>query len=302
MARTSLLTDVERIVDDISDGDVVAIGGFLTSHKPMAVVREIVRQGRTDLTIVAPPTSLETDLLVATGCARTVVAPYVGAESIASIAPWFRYRAESGDITVKETDGGMIIAALEAAERNLPFMPWRGGVGTAIPELNEDVVVFEDPVRGEPLVAVPAIEPDVALLHCARADAYGNVQAVGDTFADGLIARAAKTTYVQVEEIISTAAVRRAPERTIASYGNVDGIVEAPFGSHPFSCEGYYLADTEQLESYVSAATAAIDGDPDVWEQHLQEHVTGVSNHEAYVDQLGTTRRIALGEYGGEHA
>lgn len=194
MKRKNLLTDVDTVVDNISDGDTVAIGGFLTSHKPMAFVREIVRHDLSDLTVVAPPTSLETDLLIATDCVDTVLAPYVGAEGIAAIAPWFRARAEAGELTVEETDGGMIIAALEAAERNLPFMPWRGGVGTAIPERNDDVVVFDDPIEGDPLVAVPAVDPDVALLHLAHADTHGNVQAVGDTFADGLIARAAAET------------------------------------------------------------------------------------------------------------
>lgn len=299
MKRKSLLTDVESIVAEVSDGDTLALGGFLTSHQPMAIIREIVRQNLSGLTIVAPPTSLETDLLIATNCADTVLAPYVGAEGIASIAPWFRHRAESGDLTVKESDGGMIVAALEAAERNLPFMPWRGGVGTAIPERNEDVKVFNDPLEGEPLIAVPAVEPDIALLHLARSDRYGNVQAVGDTFADGLIARAAKKTFVQVEEVVSTNEIRRAPEKTVASFGNVDGVVEAPWGAHPFSCTGHYLADTDQLEAYVAAATEAINGDQDDWNAHLERYVYEPENHAGYVDQLGTTRRKMLREYGG---
>jgi glutaconate CoA-transferase subunit A len=302
MARTTLLTDVASVVDTISDGDVIAIGGFLTSHKPMAFVREIVRRGFSGLTVVAPPTSLETDLLVATGCVDTVLAPYVGAEGIASIAPWFRHRAELGEILVKESDGGLIIAALEAAERNLPFMPWRGGVGTSIPELNDDVVVFEDPIAGEPLVAVPAVEPDVALLHAAHADEYGNVQTVGDTFADALIARAARRTYVQVEAVIATDEVRRNPDRTLVSFGNVDGVVEAPWGAHPFSCEGYYLADTDQLERYVAAATAAIEGDPADWDAHLNEYVNGPASHFEYVDRIGSAHLASLREFGGVEA
>lgn len=299
MSRADLLTGVDDAVDEIDDGDTIAIGGFLTSHKPMAIVREIVRRGVSGLTVVAPPTSLETDLLIATNCADAVLAPYVGAEGIAAIAPWFRHRSESGDLTVEETDGGMIVAALEAAERNLPFMPWRGGVGTAIPDRNDDVEVFEDPIGGEPLVAVPAVEPDVALLHLARGDAHGNVQAVGDTFADGLIARASERTYVQVEEIVSTEEIRRSPEKTVASFGNVDGVVEVPWGAHPFSCEGYYLADTDRLETYVAAARNAIDGDRSEWEAHLDTYVYGPGSHDEYVDRLGTAHRRSLREYGG---
>ncbi len=299
MTRRSLLTDIDAIVDELDDGDTLAIGGFLTSHQPMALVREVVRRNLSGLTVVAPPTSLETDLLIGTNCVDTVLAPYVGAEGIASIAPWFRQRAESGDITVKESDGGMIVAALEAAERNLPFMPWRGGVGTAIPDRNEDVEVFKDPLNGEPLVAVPAVEPDVAFLHLAQSDRYGNVQAIGDTFADGLIARAANRTYVQVEEVVATDEIRRAPEKTVASFGNVDGVVEAPWGAHPFSCTGHYLADTDRLERYVAAATDAVDGDQSDWKAYLDDCVYGHDSHAEYVDQLGTARRKGLREYGG---
>lgn len=298
MSRKNVLTDIDTVVDEIDDGDILAIGGFLTSHQPMAIVRELVRRGCKELTIVAPPTSLETDLLIATGCADTVLAPYVGAEGIASIAPWFRHRAETEDITVKESDGGMIIAALEAAERNLPFMPWRGGVGTAIPERNDDIVVFEDPLEGEPLVGVPAVEPDVAILHLSRGDRYGNVQAVGDTFADGLIARAANRTFVQVEGIVATDDIRRTPEQTVASHGNVDGIVEAPWGAHPFSCEGHYLADTANLEQYVEAATEAVSGDDTMWEDYLSKNVYGPTDHASYVDRLGTAHLSSLREYG----
>lgn len=298
MSRDNLLADVETVVDTIDDGSTIAIGGFLTAHKPMAIIREIVRRELSGLKIVAPPTSLETDLLIATGCADTVHAPYVGAEGIAAIAPWFRHRAENGDLEVEETDGGMVLAALEAAERNLPFMPWRGGVGTDIPRRNSAVRVFEDPIDGQPLVAVPAVEPDVALLHLPRGDRHGNVQAIGDTFADGLIARAAQRTFVQVEEVIAPEEVRRRPERTVASVGNVDAVVETPWGSHPFSCEGHYLADTRQLESYVDAATAAIAGDRDGWESYLSDHVDGPATHASYVDNIGTARRTSLREYG----
>lgn len=302
MSRERLLTDVASAVEAVGDGDTVAIGGFLTSHKPMAVVRDLVREGRSGLTVVAPPTSLETDLLVAAGCVDTVIAPYVGAEHIAPIAPWFRRRVEAGAVEVGETDGGMVVAALEAAERNLPFMPWRGGVGTSIPDLNDVVEVFEDPLEGEQLIAVPAIEPDVALLHTARSDPFGNVQAMGDTFADGLIARAARRTFVQVEEVVAPEAVRQRPERTLAGPGNVDGVIEARWGAHPFSCQGHYLADEPFLAEYVEAAGAALDGDDADWEAFLDTYVRGPASQAEYVETVGVDRLAGLTEYGGETA
>lgn len=296
MTRKSLVTDVSSAVDRISNGDTLGIGGILTSHKPMACIREIVRRGISDLTVVVPPTSLETDLLIASGCVDTVIAPYVGAETVAPIAPWFRREVERDRITVKESDAGMILAALEAADRNLPFMPWRGGVGTDIPSLNEDLVVFTDPIEEERLVAVPAIEPDVGLLHLPRADKFGNVQAVGDTLVSALLARASKTTYVQVEEFVANEEVRRTPELTVASFGAVDGVIEVPWGAHPFSCQGYYHADREFLEEYVSAAD---HGDDDrTWESFFARYVTDPNSHGEYLESVGLDHLTGLSEYG----
>lgn len=298
MKRESLLTEIENVVDAIDDGDTVAIGGFLTSHKPMACIRELIRRNISNLTVISPPTSLETDLLIAEGCVDRVITPYVGAEAISSIAPWFRHRAEHDQISVVECDGGMVVTALEAAKRNLPFMPWRGGVGTDIPTLNDELAVFEDPIEGQTLVAVPAIEPNVALLHCPMADMFGNVQSYGDTFSDSLIIRASEESFVQVEEVIANDEVRRNSHRTLASSRNVDGIIEAPYGSHPFSCEGYYTPDRSWLEEYVESANQAIDGDGDRWTTFLDKYVHGPSNHFDYLDCIGFEQLTTLHEYG----
>ncbi|MGH3267246.1 MAG: CoA transferase subunit A, partial [Trebonia sp.] len=150
----------------INDGDTVIIGGFGTVNHPMVVVRELIRRGVKDLTVVGAATAgLEVDLLIGAGCVRKVVAPYVGAELFAPIGHCYRRAAESGDIEVYETTEYLLYSQLEAAARGLGFMPWRGGVGTSLPTLNPDYVEFNDPINGEPYLAAPALHADWAILH-----------------------------------------------------------------------------------------------------------------------------------------
>ena len=236
----------ERALDQwLASGMCVALGGLATSCHAMIAVRHIVRRGLTDLTIVGSAVGgLDVDLLIGAGCVKKVICPYVGAEALAPIGPFFRAAAERGEIDVWECDEGQYYAGLQAAGMMLPFLPCRGGVGTSFPEMNPELKVFADPVRGQTLIAVPAIEPDVALLHAATADAFGNVQFVGTGYADRLLWRAANKTLVQVERLVSNEEIRRAPERTALL---ADGIVRAPFGAHPFSSPGFYLEDRAHI-------------------------------------------------------
>ena len=169
----------ERIIDEVeaaswlADGMTIAIG----QPTPMALVRQIIKRGIKNLTIVDAGFSL--DLLVGAGCVRKVVSYYAGGGFGNPVMPAFRRAAERGEIEVWECEEGILCAGLQAAAQMLPFLPWRGGVGTSLPEVNPELQVFKDPINGESLLAVPPIKPDVTILHAATADAYGNVQHYG---------------------------------------------------------------------------------------------------------------------------
>ena len=224
----------------------------------MISVRHIIRRGLRNLTVVGSAVGgLDVDLLIGAGCVRKVISPYVGAEALASIGPFYRAAAERGEIEVWECDEGQYYAGLQAAGQMLPFMPTRGGVGTSYPEVNPDLKLFTDPVHGQTLLAVPAIEPDLALLHAAQADAYGNVQFVGTGYADRLLWRAATRTLVQVEKVVSNEEIRRAPERTALL---AHGVVRAPFGAHPFSSPGFYLEDRPHIALLVIPMVTDVAG------------------------------------------
>jgi len=286
----------ERVIDEadaatwIERGMTIAIG----QPTPMALVRNIIRRGVKDLTVVDAGFSL--DLLIAAGCVRKVVSYYAGGGFGNPVTPAFRHAAERGAIEVWECEEGILCAGLQAAAQALPFLPWRGGVGTSLPEVNSDLKIFKDPLRGETLIAVPPIKPDVAILHAAHADAYGNVQHIGGPgWIDLFMYRAADRTIVQVEKIISNEEVRAEPWKT--TIPAADAIVRTPFGAHPFYSRGYYVQDNDHLREYSDAAAAMVRGDPQSLAVYLDRYCREPATHADYLERIGIKRLLALHEY-----
>src|SRR5215813_7610822 len=287
----------QRIIDEVTaaswvqDDMTIAIG----SPAPMALLRQIIRRGVKNLTIVDSGVTL--DLLIAAGCARKVVSYHAGGGFGVPVAPAFRRAVERGEIEVWECEEGILTTGLRAAAQALPFLPWRGGVGTSLPEVNPDLKVIQDPIRGETLIAVPPITPDIALLHAATADAYGNVQHVGGPgWLDLFLYRAADRTIVQVERVISNEEVRaNAWATTIAG---ADAIVRAPYGAHPFYSRGFYLQDNDHLRMYLEAATAAAqENRPEALAYYLTHYCQEPATHGDYLERVGIKRLLSLYEY-----
>jgi glutaconate CoA-transferase, subunit A len=286
----------ERILDEvraaswIEEGMTIAIG----QPTPMALVRQLIRRGVKNLTIVDAGFSL--DLLVAAGCVRKVMSYYAGGGFGNPVMPAFRHAAEAGEIEVWECEEGILCAGLQAAAQMLPFMPWRGGVGTSLPEVNPDLKLFKDPIKGESLLAVPPIKPDVTILHAATADAYGNVQHYGGPgWIDLFMYRAADRTIIQVERIISNEQVRADPWKT--TIPAADAIVRAPFGAHPFYSRGFYVQDNEHLREYSSASGDLVSGRPERIAQYLDRYCRRPATHANYLEQIGIQRLLSLHEY-----
>lgn len=296
IARQAITTTPQEALVLVQDGITLAIGGFNTAGKPMALVREIVRRGHKNLTVVAPPSTLDVDLLVATGCVKTLITPSVSVEVLAPIGPFYRRAVQDGAIEIKETDAGLLVTALKAARQGLPFLPWLGGVGTSIPELNPDLKLFDCPITGQKLIAVPAIKPDVALLHAAQSDPYGNIQHLGNPFADALIAQASKAAIVQVERLIPNEEVRQRPEQTTILSIYTTAVVPLPYGAHPFFSPRFYIIDKEHIREYLSAADAFFAGNKDPFHRYLDRYVYGPRTHEEYLAAVGNERLASLKE------
>lgn len=298
LSRRSVVRQLDEVIaESVQDGMTVALGGFHTASRAMALVRSVVRAGRRNLTLIGSPATLDADLLIATGCVSAVMLPYVGVEGMYATAPFFRRAAESGSIRIREVDEGMVLTMFKAARQGLPFLPWKGGIGTAIPELNADLKLLEDPFGGKPVLAVPAVHADVVLIHAAQADPCGNVQHLGNSFGDALMASAAAACIVQVERLVPVSVTRQQPERTTIPAHMVSAVVPCPYGGHPFYSQQTYVMDRSHVRMYVQAAEALLKGGDAVpWNNYLQRFVYGPADHAAYLDAVGMRSLLALHE------
>jgi len=243
---------LSRAAARVTDGATIALGGGLCARLPMALVRELVRQGRRGLRVVGSAHSVDVDLLVAVGAVAVCEESYVGFEQDLGLAPAFRRGAESGTLTVRESSCVTVLAQLRAAEMGLPFLPVPGLRGTDLPSLHPEWGLVRCPFTGAELVAVPALAPDVALLHAPIGDAAGNLHLDQPYVLDERFAHASRLVVATVDRLVPTAEVVAAGVTVPAHV--VAAVAEVPFGAHPASCYPGYAYDREHLAEYVAAA------------------------------------------------
>lgn len=277
-------------------GDTIALGGIFNTSHPMTVVRELIRLGTGDLHVVGIANGLELDMLIAAGLVRRVTTPTISGDSVhPGAGPAFRRAAQRDEIEVSEVDEAIVEVALAAAAQRVPFAPWLGGLGTSLPEVSDDLVEISSPFDDRPLLAVRALPVDVAILHAGRSDLYGNVQPVGSGFGDKALARAAKLIFCTVERVVGNAEIRADPARTMIA--GADGIVQAPFGSHPFASPGFYLVDEPGLREYVAAAQAWYrEDDRGPLDAYFDQWLSGPEDHWDYLRRVGPERLWGLEE------
>ncbi len=288
--RTSAVLGEVEAGESIKSGMTIAIG----EPAPMGMLRCIVRNNVTDLTVVG--SGLALDYLVASGSVRKAITYYAGSPDIA-VTPAFRHAAEDGRLEVWECEEGILTSGLEAAGKGLPFMPWRGGIGTSLPEINTDLKLMRDPICDEVLIAVPAITIDIALLHASMSDCYGNVQHCrGTGWLDMFLYRAAKQVVVQVEKIVSNEEIRSKPWETTIS--NADAIVRMPYGAHPFYSRGYYVQDRKHVLLYLDSIKSACQGsDKAKMDNYFEKYCYRLKNHAEYLEVITISHLMSLDEY-----
>lgn len=266
----------------VTDGAVVALGGGLCARLPMALVRELVRQRRRGLHLVGSAHSIDVDLLIAAGAVTVCEESYVGFEQDLGLAPAFRRAAESGTVAVRESCCVSILTQLRAAEMGLPFLPVRGLKGTDILTLHPEYGTVACPFTGEELVALPALTPDVALIHAPIGDRQGNLHLDRPYVLDERFAHASRMVVATVDRLVETAEVAAAgvviPAHCVAA------VVEAPFGAHPSSCYPGYAYDRPHLAEYIAAAGSG----GDALQTYLDRYVT--VGEDAYRDLLDADR------------
>ena len=280
------LTTVEDAVARVKDGDHVAVGGCLFSRTPMALVREILRQRRTGLTLSRNLMCTEGEFLMVTGGVERVVTAWMSIGLPWGVSKILRHYVESGKVALEEWSHLALGLRFRAGAMGVPFLPALTMLGSDLMGVG-GMKTIEDPYSGETLAAVPALFPDVAILHVHRADRFGNGQIDGYPHMDADIARAASTVLVTTEEIIPEEETRRYPERTVIPGFAVDALVHVPFGSFPHECYALYEADYDHFGEY----TAAIDaqGTAAVVD-YLDRYVFGPPTFADYLDLFGGAR------------
>jgi len=276
----------------IHDGDYLAVGGFGADRIPTAAVHEIVRQGKQRLSFAGHTATHDFQILCAgnlTGrgqtLARVDIAYIVGLEA-RGLSPHARRVMESGTVEVCEWTNYALAVRLKAAAMGLPFLPARSMLGTDTFK-HSAARVINCPFTGETLVALPALYPDVAVIHVHESDRYGNCRIQGTTVADLDLARAAQRVIITCERLIPNSEIRRDPGRTAIPFYCVDAVCEVPFGSYPGNMPGEYFSDEEHLKKWLE-----VEEDLEQYKAFLDRHLFGTNGFHDYLNLCGGLERL----------
>jgi len=269
----------------VADGDHVALGGCTVSRTPMAMVWALVRAGRRDLTVSRSIVSTEGDVLLASGASAHVMTSWFSQGIVWGISKVMRRYTESKRARFEEWSHMSLGLRYRAGAMGLPFMPVRSMMGSDVAgRLRDQVRDMTCPYTGEPLLLLPALNPDVALIHVQRCDPYGNAQIDGLPFMDIDIAMAANRVILSTERIVSNDQIRRAPDHTKIPFFTVDAVVEAPFGSAPHECYGLY----EPFYAHMDAYAEQTNRDPEAGaKSYLDRFYHEPASWSEYLDRIG---------------
>jgi glutaconate CoA-transferase subunit A len=265
---------IDEVVATLEDGITLGIGGWGPRRKPMALVRAILRSDLKELTLVSWG-GADVGLLLRAGKVKRLVYAFVSLDSV-PLEPNFQRARQAGTIReVVELDEGMFQTGLSAAAQRLPFLPMRAGLGSDVLVNNPWIRTVTSPYAdGQELVAVPALELDVALVHMNRADQHGNATYLGpDPYFDDLFCMAAERAYVSCEQIVDTAGltVDTPVQRVLLNRMMVAGVVETPHGAHFTTC----TPDYERDERFQRAYAAAAGGTDEEWAAFEERFLSG---------------------------
>jgi glutaconate CoA-transferase subunit A len=290
--------DLAALVRHVRPGDCVAIGGGLSWREPMAALRELVRQGTGDLHLVGSAHGIDVDLLCGAGVVTQSAESYVGFEQDFGMAPNYRRACESGAVQVRDSCCYTLVQQLRAAIAGLPFLPLRSMRGTGIMGLHPEYKTMLCPFSGEELVLVPALSPDIAILHAQYGDPAGNLVIEGPPVADLLFTKAARQVIATVERLITAEEIRA--KGVTVPYFYVTALAEVPFGAHPTACYPFHAYDREHTALYYRLAS---EGAETFRAGYLDPFVFQCPTHAEYIQAIGgeaQIRRLAAWSEGPE--
>jgi glutaconate CoA-transferase subunit A len=291
--RASKLKSAEEAFAAVKNGMTISMTCTHYNSVPLAAMRQLIRQGTKDLTVIPTPSAgIAIDLLIAAKALKKSFVSYVGLETH-GLAPNFRRAVEAGEIEISEIDEATVIYGLRAAAGALPFAVVPAFYELhSLPKVNPDLFMkISDPFTGKPCFAMRPLKPDVAILHVQQCDEYGNARQLAGEHTEMLIAKAADHVIITTEEVIPYQTVTTDPSRTTVPGFLVNSVVRMPYGAHPGSCPVRYSQDDVHLAEYARLAREGRTS------EYIRKYVHECPDHAAYLDLVGAAHLLNLNIY-----
>ncbi|KMY68800.1 ketoacid-CoA transferase [Desulfocarbo indianensis] len=293
-----IMTAAQAVERFIPDGAQIALGGFTVTRNPMAIAREIIRAGRKDLYLVCHSHGQAMDLLIGAGCVSRLEIAYGGTGRFAPTCIRFRQAVQKGTLKIEDYSNYQMSLRFLAGAMGLPFMATKSGLETDLVRKqgfdpaergqgkvpSKKLAIVENPFNGpgDRVILLPALTPDVALLHAQYVGEDGTVRIKGLGFADLEQARAADRVIVTCEDIVPREFIRLDPDQNSLPPFLVDAVVPLKWGAHPTACHYYYDYDPRHLKLYGDMAPS-----DDGFREYLEKWVLEPESHEDYLDRIG---------------
>ncbi len=275
-------TEAEAVSRFVKDGDYISFDFSSFTRGPLCLIREIIRQGRRNLWYCAKFTLMESTLLAAASAVSKIDVGFMG------LGETLNRAVEAGQIQVSEWTNGTLTLRHQAGAMGVPFLPTRALLGSDTLTYSGAKVV-RDPFGGKPVALVPALNPEVGLIHVHQADVYGNARCFGPGVSPLETAMASRRVIISADEIIDHDDIRRDPAKTTIPYYMVDAVVFAPFGAYPGGVQGLYEMDFEHFGEYNTLERQGR------LKEYLDKYVHSVgSNTEMLEKRVGLERLNAL--------
>ena len=279
----SLKEAVEKFVHD---GDYLAVGGFGVDRTPTAACHEIVRQGRKNMAFAGKTATHDFQILSAGEVFDRVDVAYIVGLGARGLSPCARKYMESGRVEVCEWTNYGLAARFTAAAMGVPYVPARNLLGTDTLRYSGAKVV-ECPFTGKRLTLLPALYPDVAVIHVHEADVYGNARIRGILIMDGDLSRAAKHLIITTERLVSNDEIRSDPTCTSIPFYLVDAVCEVRYGAYPGTMPYEYFSDEEHLQEWLN-----VQKDPEEFRRFLNRNIYDCTDHYEYIGRNGGIEKM----------
>lgn len=289
------VVSLEEAVSFVRDGDSVGIGGSTMSRTPMGLIWALIRAKRKQLSCSRCIVSSDGDLLYGSGASEHIVTSWFSQSILWGVSKVMRHYVETGKARYDEWSHMAMGMRFRAGAMGVPFIPIRSMLGSGVVGQRPEAKEIICPFTNEKLLLVPALNPDVALIHVQRCDVYGNAQINGLQFMDIDLAMAANKVVLTTERIVANDQIRRAPDQTKIPFFAVDAVVELPFGSAPHECYGVYEPMMRHMKYYVDL----VNKDPVAgMREYLDRFVYGPKSWTAFLDLIGIEEVLAAARAG----